>query len=220
MRMWFHVVSSFLLARTTSAIGVAVCTFSPIGSPSSNDLRVCVCACLCVYTGIVWNELICWYASIMHTSSLFHQHACTHAHTFSYHLTGLKMNIAIGAMTLTVLQFRYIYMYVMDTCPEKYASNWSYYKFVLYLPVSKQLLARTEIPAGPVPMARVSLGILPVPMVLQYFSHSPSPPPPPNPHQNKSGILYHGMFVCLCMYVCMPLSLVWVDWAFAHLALA
>ena len=26
--------------------------------------------CLCVYTGIAWNKLICGYASVVHTSNL------------------------------------------------------------------------------------------------------------------------------------------------------
>ena len=41
-----------------------------------------VCAC----TGIVRNELICGYASVLHTSSSFRPHTHTHTHTFSYHL--------------------------------------------------------------------------------------------------------------------------------------
>ena len=40
---------------------MAISTFSPVGSLSSNGLRmqVFVCVCLCAYTGTVRNELIC-----------------------------------------------------------------------------------------------------------------------------------------------------------------
>ena len=52
-------------------------------------------------TGIVWNELICGYASIQHTSSLFHPHAYTHTHTHILipfevsEMMGLKVDIAL-----------------------------------------------------------------------------------------------------------------------------
>ena len=55
-------------------------------------------------TGIARNELICGYASevhSVHTHTLTHSHTHTHTHTHSYHLrtancelTGLKVDIA------------------------------------------------------------------------------------------------------------------------------
>ena len=65
----------------------AISTFSPIGSLSSNGLRMHVCM---YSTGIVWNELICGYAILQVYS--------THTHTFipfeDREPMGLKVDIA------------------------------------------------------------------------------------------------------------------------------
>ena len=56
-----------------------------------NGMRICVCVCVCVYTSIVWNQLECGYASVVHTSSSF----CPHTHHTpiqGYELTGLKVD--------------------------------------------------------------------------------------------------------------------------------
>ena len=37
---------------------LAISTFSPVGSLSSNGLRMCVCMCLHIALALVWNELI------------------------------------------------------------------------------------------------------------------------------------------------------------------
>ena len=78
---------------------LAISTLSPVSLQSPDGMRmcmhlcvcactcvcVCLCACVracvrvCVCTGIVWTELICGYASVVHTSSSFYTH--THAHT-------------------------------------------------------------------------------------------------------------------------------------------
>ena len=57
----------------------ALSTFSRVGSLSSNGLSVHV---LVYSSGIVQNELICGYASVVHTLSSLraHTHACTHIH--------------------------------------------------------------------------------------------------------------------------------------------
>ena len=58
----------------------AMSTFSPVGLLSSDGLRMRVCVCLCTdSTGIIRNELICGYASVVHTSSSFCPHTCAHA---------------------------------------------------------------------------------------------------------------------------------------------
>ena len=75
-----------LVQRHYTAVVSLVCpamsTFSPVGSPSSNGLRMRVCVCLCqCSTGIVRNvELICGYANVVHTSSSFRPHTHTHTH--------------------------------------------------------------------------------------------------------------------------------------------
>ena len=61
---------------------------APVGSLPSNGLRVCVC--VCVYTGIVLNELICGQAYVVHTSSSFHPHTHTHTHTHKHVLINGK----------------------------------------------------------------------------------------------------------------------------------
>ena len=63
-------------------------TFSPVGSRSSHGMRMCMRACVCVYTGTVQNELSREYANTNHNSSSFHLHTHTHEHphNFSYHL--------------------------------------------------------------------------------------------------------------------------------------
>ena len=41
-----------------------------------------MCVCLCTDSaGIAWNELICGYANVVHTSSSFRTHTHTHTHT-------------------------------------------------------------------------------------------------------------------------------------------
>ena len=77
----------------------AISTFSPVGSLSSDGLRMGVCVCLCIYsTGIVRNKLICEYANVVHTPSSFRPH--THTHTLilipfeDHEPTGLKVDIA------------------------------------------------------------------------------------------------------------------------------
>ena len=52
------------------------------------------CMCLCVYTGIAQNELICGYATIVHASSSFRTHTHTHTPFEDCELTGLKVDIA------------------------------------------------------------------------------------------------------------------------------
>ena len=48
------------------------------------------CMCLCVYTGIARNELICGYATVVHASSSFHPHTPFE----DCEPTGLKVDIA------------------------------------------------------------------------------------------------------------------------------
>ena len=68
-----------VLSRTTEwpLTILAISTFSPVGSLCSNSWRMRVCACACG-TGIVRNELICWYAKVVHISSSFRPHTHTH----------------------------------------------------------------------------------------------------------------------------------------------
>ena len=74
-------------------------SFSPIGKISSNDLRVCVCVRVFVYsTGIVQNELIYGYASIVHTSSSFHTHTHTCIPFEDPEPTGLKLVDIAGSL--------------------------------------------------------------------------------------------------------------------------
>ena len=74
-----------VLRGLKNSIPMAISTFSPIGSLSSNGLRMRVCVCVLVYsTGIVWNELICGYASTVNTSGSFHTHTHMHAHTHTH----------------------------------------------------------------------------------------------------------------------------------------
>ena len=58
----------------------AISTFSPVGSLSSDGLRMRVCVCLCV----AWNELIREYASVVYTLSSFRPHTHTHTHTHTH----------------------------------------------------------------------------------------------------------------------------------------
>jgi len=78
----------------------AVSTFSPVGLLSSNGVSMHACVYLGVYMGIVWNELIRGYANVVHTSSSFSTHACTHAHILipfeDHELMGLKVDIAVS----------------------------------------------------------------------------------------------------------------------------
>ena len=53
----------------------------------------CVCACACG-TGIVQNELICWYAKVVHISSSFHPHTHILIPFEDREPTGLKVDIA------------------------------------------------------------------------------------------------------------------------------
>ena len=57
--------STSLLLVVVIAVSLAMFTFSPIGLLSSNGLRIYMCVCLCVYTGIKQNELLCRYASVV-----------------------------------------------------------------------------------------------------------------------------------------------------------
>ena len=89
---YYATVVSLDYTAVVSLVCPAMSTFSPVGSPSSNGLRMRVCVCLCqCSTGIVRNvELICGYANVVHTSSSFrphthtHTHARTHAHTHTH----------------------------------------------------------------------------------------------------------------------------------------
>ena len=71
---------------------VAMSTFSPVGSRSSNGMRMCVCVCVCMcvcvcvwtewtwsmhYFGISTDQFILCYASVIHTST----HTRTHPQT-------------------------------------------------------------------------------------------------------------------------------------------
>ena len=75
----------------------ALSTFSCVGSLSSNGLSVHV---LVYSSGIVQNELICGYASVVHMLSSLPAHTHTHARTFIFipfedrKLTGLKVDMA------------------------------------------------------------------------------------------------------------------------------
>ena len=53
---------------------LAISTFNPVGLRSLNGMRMFVC----VYTGIVLNELIRGYAKVVHTLSSFPPHTHTH----------------------------------------------------------------------------------------------------------------------------------------------
>ena len=64
------------LGSDHNTVTTAISTFSPIGSLSSNGLRMRV---LVYSTGIVWNEVIWGYANVVHTWSSFR------THTLSYH---------------------------------------------------------------------------------------------------------------------------------------
>ena len=66
---------------------LGISTFSSIDLLSSTGLRICVL--VVVYsTSIVQNELICGYASALHTLSSFHPHA--HTLIVSNHLKTVK----------------------------------------------------------------------------------------------------------------------------------
>ena len=73
---------------TISLVGLCVCVCT----------RTRVCIHVCVFTGIIWNELIYGCANIVHTSSSFHPHRHTHSHTHTHlrtnGLTGLKVDVA------------------------------------------------------------------------------------------------------------------------------
>ena len=56
-----------------------------------------MCICLCVYTDIEQNKLICGYASVVHTQVHFvHMHVHTHILVLfeDHELMGLKVDIA------------------------------------------------------------------------------------------------------------------------------
>ena len=77
-----------------------------------------MCVCLCTDSaGIAWNELICGYANIVHTSYSAHTHTHTYTHTHTHtlththilipfkdhELTGLKVDIAVGLGIVSLL---------------------------------------------------------------------------------------------------------------------
>ena len=66
---------------SSDSLALSTFTFSRVGSLSSNGLSVHV---LVYSSGIVWNELICGYASVVHTLSSLraHTHIRMHACTF------------------------------------------------------------------------------------------------------------------------------------------
>ena len=79
----------------------------PLLAPSVAVLKWFEGACACG-TGIVWNELIHWYANVVHTSASFRPHRHTHTHACTQHNTthtaqyidrepmGIKVDIASG----------------------------------------------------------------------------------------------------------------------------
>ena len=92
----------------------ATFTFSPAGLRSSNGIGLCVCACVhaCAWTctSIVWNELICGHANVVHTSSLLCLHTHMHAHTNTH-------SHAIWApRTPTVLEVGIAHMHTLNVC--------------------------------------------------------------------------------------------------------
>ena len=65
-------VECMLLYKCSVPAESAVSTFSPVGSPFSNGLRMRVC----VYSNrAIRNELICGYAYIVHTSNVLKRSA-------------------------------------------------------------------------------------------------------------------------------------------------
>ena len=65
----------------------AISTFSPVGSLSSNGLRMRVCVCTCIALaqyGMNWYVDMPTYCILQVHSVNTHTH--THTHTFSYHL--------------------------------------------------------------------------------------------------------------------------------------
>ena len=71
------VTMNFTVMRSLIDKPMAISTFSPVSSLSSNGLTMRVCACLC----IVRNELIRGYASVVYTLSSFRPHTYTRPHT-------------------------------------------------------------------------------------------------------------------------------------------
>ena len=59
----------------------AISTFSPVGLPSSNGLRMHVCMCLWHWHSTEWTDML-----ICQGSAYFKFIPYTHTHTFSYHL--------------------------------------------------------------------------------------------------------------------------------------
>ena len=76
----------------THTHSLAVSTFSPVSSLSSNDLRTCAHV-LAYTTDIAQNELICGYVSVVHTSSSFRTHTHILIPFEDCELTGLKVDI-------------------------------------------------------------------------------------------------------------------------------
>ena len=84
----FHSLCSTIEVSLKNKIPHPLSTFGPVGPLSSNGMRMCV-SCgvsvvVCVYRGIVQNELKCGYnASVVHASS-FHPdiYACTHVYIY------------------------------------------------------------------------------------------------------------------------------------------
>ena len=76
--------------------------FSPVGSRSSNGMRMCVCVCMCVWTEWTWSmhyfgistdQFIPCYASVIHT------HTCILKPFEDSEPTGLKVDIAGWVVT-------------------------------------------------------------------------------------------------------------------------
>ena len=79
---------------------LAISTFNPVGLRSLNGMRMFVC----VYTGIVLNELIRGYAKVVHTLSSFPPHTHTHTLFAGPKPIELKVDIADMFTNMTNLQ--------------------------------------------------------------------------------------------------------------------
>ena len=96
-------------------------------------------------TGMVWNELICGYANVLHTSGSFRPHTHTHARTHihipfeDHELTRLKVEIA-------VFSWRKIYCYILDvhvSVSDHFALHpYKYFGWLQFLPVPELMAIR------------------------------------------------------------------------------
>ena len=83
-RLTGYILAAVLLSSLLRDVS-EIPTFSPVGSLSSNGLRMCVCVRVLVYsTCIVRNELICGHANVVYISVHTHTHARTHARTAAH----------------------------------------------------------------------------------------------------------------------------------------